>query len=63
MIKIVNETGIYKNTWGKEVDISLKYTYENVNKKHNGECISYKLTKEELYKEIDRLNRGKHSVK
>lgn len=49
----------YKNSWGKVMNSSLKYKYENVNAKHYGEVKEYKLSKEELEKELKRIYKGR----
>ena len=49
----------YKNSWGKVISTELKYKYENVNAKLYGEVKEYKLSKEELEKELERIYRGK----
>ena len=49
----------YKNSWGKIVNTELKYKYENVNARHYSDVKEYKLSKEELEKELERIYRGK----
>lgn len=49
----------YKNSWGKVMDSSLKYKYENVNAKHYGDVKEYKLSKEELSEYLKKFDRGK----
>lgn len=49
----------YKNSWGKVMDSTLKYKYENVNQKYYGEVKEYKMNKKELEKHLENLYRGK----
>lgn len=48
-----------KTVGGKVMDSTLKYKYENVNTKHYGEVKEYKLSKEELEKELKRIYKGR----
>lgn len=49
----------YRNSWGKIMNSTLKYKYENVNAKYYGEVKEYKLSKEELEKHLNSLYRNK----